>query len=167
MQNTKLEFINIMAALADNFNATVKSKTLDFWFKSFIVDGIEIVDIKKAARQILRTRTSNKSFKTMPNYADFIEIIEGTVSEKAEIQANLVIEKLTAGDYKYEFKDPITAHLLKKRWPFSDWGRTVLEKELEFWPRKFIEAYKAHKSNTSFIEISDNPKLKQLINKIG
>lgn len=162
-----IKYLKIIQLLGKNFQASFDSDLINFWWESFQIENISFEQIKTAAREILRTRTSDKSYKTMPNYGDFIRIIEGSPKDKAEQQSKLVLEKLNYAEYNYKFDDPVTLHLMSKVWPFKTWGSTVLDRDLEFWPKKFIDAYIAFQPKKDFLQISQTAEIKKLTENIG
>jgi len=136
----KKKFCEIIFCVADNFSAKVTDRTLKFWWEMFQEDSVTINQIAQAAKQIIRTR----KYTNMPTYADFIEHIKGKVDDAAEIQAILCVDesrKYSPGELSPAFDDPITAYLMKHRWPFQNWAMSLLEAKIQWWVKEFKSAY--------------------------
>lgn len=136
-----MEFTIIIRGLGANFGAPVSKELYALWFDAFTADGITLDQIRGAARKILRTR----KYSSMPPYAEFIEHIEGTAKDKAQAQADLVLEalRLQGSREKPRFTDPVTDYLMAHRWPWQKWGAGFLEKDIVWWRKDFIEAYES------------------------
>lgn len=136
-----MEFTKIIRGLGANFGTPISKELYALWFDAFTADGITINQIRDAARKILRTR----KYSSMPPYAEFIEHIEGTVKDQAGIQADHALEalKLFGSRNKPYFRDPVTAYLMAHRWPWQRWGEHLLEKDIVWWRKDFIEAYES------------------------
>ncbi len=153
-----------MMAVAENYpGTTFTSNGLKLRFeamKDFSVD-----QVSEAAVKLIKTYKYN----SMPTIADFIEIMAGGVSarDRAEIEAGKVLEHL----HRYgkgvapKFEDPITRHLMSTRWKYGSWAAYVVEADLRWWCRDFIQAYQAHSAGGDCIP--NLPWLKQLAGQIG
>jgi len=132
-------FAEIMSGLAANFGDTLNPALLKMWEKLFSQDKITIEQIQAAAVKILRTR----KYKSMPTYAEFLDAINGTPKNNAEIQVDIVLDSLKKIGSLGEpiFMDPITNRLMHTRWPWKAWASSILTNEVKWWRREFIEAY--------------------------
>jgi hypothetical protein len=127
-------------------NSSVKYSTLEeekavykFYFEA--LKHLELKDIDSAAKTILlkwkynRLPTVAEILFHTPQYALPVDL--------AEIQAGNVIEFLNRyGASKVpDFKDPITEHLMTRRWPYLDWAKNIYTSQLVWWRKEFKEAY--------------------------
>lgn len=172
-QMTDKQFREDMAktllGLAGNFGDTFDAYTLDMWRKMFKRDGISLEQIDAAAIKIMRSRKISK----MPTYAEFLEYIHGSSADKAQQQADVVIDFLRTNGRmsKPDFKDSITAHLMRTRWPYQTWAAEVKESELVWWRKEFIEAYKSYAKNPDTVpasrQLEAGQRVKGLAENIG
>jgi len=157
------KFAQIMLGMADNFRDTITKEGMSMRFD--ILNEFSIDQVEAAARKIMATRKYTK----MPPVAEFIEAINGNqanqVEDRAEIQATYVISCI--GQKHPVFNDPVTAHLMLKRWNWSTWAPAVLESELKWWAKEFKEAYRAFSGSETPLQIEAAPEIKKLIATIG
>ena len=161
--------VKTLLGLAGNFGDTFDAYTLDMWRKMFKRDGISLEQIDAAAIKIMRSRKISK----MPTYAEFLEYIQGSPADKAQQQADMVIDVLRTKGRMVDpiFPDTITAHLMRTRWPYKTWAAEVKESELVWWRKEFIEAYKSYSKNPDTIpanrQLEAGQKVKRLAEGIG
>jgi len=164
MNNKDLSrFTQIMLGMADNFRDTITKEGMSMRFdmlSSFSIDQVEA-----AAKKIMATRKYTK----MPPIAEFIDAIQGNhqnkIEDHAEIQATFVISCI--GQNNPDFKDPITAHLMSRRWKWSTWAPNVLEADLKWWVKDFKEAYRAFSGSETPLQIDAAAELQKLTAGIG
>ena len=163
------DLMKILMGLAGNFGDTMDTHTISMWRRMFELDGIGLGQIKTAAVEIMRTRKISK----MPTYAEFLEYVHGSADSEAQAQADVVVDVLRSqGSHPtIKFSDPITQHLMSRRWPYKQWASSVLEKELVWWRKDFVAAYADLRRNPASMakakEIASGPGLKQIVEKIG
>ncbi len=142
---------------------------MKIWARGFESEGITLDQIRKAALKILKTRTISK----MPTFAEFLEAISGSKKDKAQVQADIVLKMLrrNGSQAKPDFDDPVTVHLMSSRWQWERWARTVLEDEIKWWRKEFIEAYQSYTGRPEMINevkrIAAPEQLRQLTETIG
>ena len=143
----KKKFAEIMYGVADNFGGQISTQGLQLKFDALAELSIEQVAF--AATYLVRHRKT--SYPPVPTVKEFIDAAKGLELEvsqrsKAEIQANKVLSKLRyhgrAG--KADFADPITQELMTTRWPYRVWACYILEKDIVWWKKEFIESYQAY-----------------------
>jgi hypothetical protein len=163
----KKEFAKIVFAMAENFGATPSEYLLEMWARLFDDDGITIDQIRDAARAILKSR----EYRSMPTYAEFRSHIVGTADDMAMIQADLVVNAIRHNGYNWQpyFLDPVTQHLVEKKWNWSRLCGTLREEQTPFFIRDFVAAYKTYsKKGLTLIALpSPEGKVKQLTEGIG
>jgi len=158
----------VLYGMAGNFGDTMDDHTLKLWARVFELDNIPIDQIKSAAINILRTRKISK----MPTLAEFLEAVNGSFDSAAQAQADVVVDVLRSqGSHQaITFSDPITQHLMSRRWPYKQWASSVLEKELVWWRKDFVEAYKDLARNPSSLQqskqIAASPEIKKIAGSI-
>jgi len=164
-------FVQIMLGVADNARDTITPEGMAFRFSALKQFSIE--QIEAAALKIVYARKYTK----MPPVAEFVEAINGNVSDHiedaAEVQVSLVLKLMKEHPYFIDvqaidvmtdkmviktikntppvFEDPITQNLMTNRWPFNSWRENILVDEIKWWTKEFKEAYK------SFSRESMNP----------
>ncbi len=144
---TKEQFSKIMVAMAGNFGATIQPATLDVWFQMAKGDGFTYEQVAKAAGHIMRTKANG--YGRMPTYAEIVQAIQGEppkIEHKALAEANRIIGHLRyngAIAWPDLSQDPVTERLMTTRWPYKAWASQVLESELKWWAKEFVEAYQA------------------------
>ena len=155
--NDKEKFVEIMIGLADIYSATTTTSGLNFRFdalKQFSLD-----QITEASNIIVRTR----KYTTMPTPADFIEAIQGSNEDLAEIQASLVSQAISQfGSYnKPIFADPITADIMNHK---INWGDLCAssEKDVNFKLKEFKSLYKTYNKATSGNLLNAPDEIKKL-----
>jgi hypothetical protein len=164
------KFRAIIKALA--FNAGINSvdqATLRFYAEALKEFDIEQVD--KAAKIVLR----EWEYPRIPPVATLIKAIEksaGAISDnsKAEIECDKIISHLKyyGAGTSPAMDDPITAHLMNRRWPYATWAKSILESEIVWWRKEFLEAYAAYNESDNIPQIGEPwPDIKKLIGGIG
>lgn len=170
MNNTEEElkkFSQIMWGVAEDFGGTLSDNGLMMKFNALQEYSIE--QISQAASWLLKHR--EKSFPAVPTTKEIIDAIQnvagGGCQNAAEVQADLVLKKLRneGGGGKCDFDDPVTQHLMSVRWPYQSWAANVLEKELVWWRKEFIEAYRSYAKQPETInqQVEPCPKVKTLL----
>lgn len=160
-------FAVIMYGLADNFGAELSKPGLKMRFEALKALSIEQVD--QVAMKILAT----KKYRSMPTVAEFLEYLQPAQSlgmnSRAQIEADKIISHLKqyGASMWPKLSDPITRHLMTHRWPYGRWASTVLESEIKWWVKEFIEAYKAYKENGGQELLEAPVEIKQLTEGIG
>ncbi len=168
-KSERQELANIVFGLASNFGDNLNQAGLELWATMFEQDGVSIDQIRQAAGQILRKRKISK----MPTYAEFIEYIHGDSKDKAQRQADAVLDFLRRHGAKAEprFEDPVTAYLMSVRWQYQQWASSLKESEVVWWRKEFIEAYQSYAKNPETIpterRLEGSDKVKQLTAGIG
>lgn len=143
MKNDTKQFAAIMKALAINAGVELTDDILKLYraaFKEFTIEQIQT-----AAISVLSIWEYNR----MPPIGIIIKHIDGApvqIEHKALIEANKILEHLNFhGATKHpETNDPVTKHLMTRRWPYETWAKNVLESELKWWVKEFCAAYMAH-----------------------
>jgi len=137
-----------MIAIGQNYGVQLEAHMLEFMLKA--LGGYTIAQIEAAALQIVRTR----KYTTMPTIADFVEAIEGSVEDKASVQALLVWDAIRRyGIYAHPtFEAPITNQVVRE----MGWKSTYAtpENERSWFLRNVSSAYKAHRKCDEVIAIS-------------
>lgn len=159
------ELAEILFGLAGNFGDTIDEYTIKLWLRCFETEKITVDQIRKAAIQIMQ----NAEFPKMPTYAQFRKYIFGSPADKAQQQADLVIEFLRTNGRMATpiFSDPITGHLMRTRWPYRTWAAEVKESELVWWRKEFIEAYKSYAKNPDTVPANRQLEAGQQVKKLA
>ena len=146
-----------MAGMADNFRDSISTEGLQMRFemlKDFTIEQVEV-----AAKHIMATR----KFTKMPPIAEFLEAL-GYTPPSIEDQAVAAADEIIAHLNEYGSSvtpdlgdDPIAERLMTKRWPYTRWAKTILEGDIKWWRKDFIQAYRAADSKENFLQIEDSP----------
>lgn len=157
---SRKELAEVLYGVAGNFGDQVDEYTIRIWHKILEQDGVTTEQVKKAAVSILRTRKISK----MPTLAEFLEHIEGSAAAEAEAEADIVLKAVRyyGGRWDAAFHNPVTRHLMTTRWPYKKWAASLLESEIKWWRKSFVEAYVELKRNPASME-----KAKQLAADAG
>ncbi len=136
------ELSEVLFGLAGNFGDTLDESTVRMWIRAFEADGISVSQVKEASLKILGTRKISK----MPTYAEFLDYIVGSSEDRAQQQADVVLYYLRKHGRmgKPAFDDAITAYLMETRWPYQRWAASLMEGELKWWRKEFIQAYQSY-----------------------
>jgi len=142
------KFATVMWGVAEDFGGKLSKDGLRMRFQALQEYSIE--EITQAGTWLLKNR--EKAFPAVPTTKEFIDVIESkgvpqiSAKSRAELQADEVIATLMSKGRKASggFEDPITSHLMSRRWPYHKWAPTVLEDEVKWWKKDFVEAYMAH-----------------------
>lgn len=104
---------------------------------------------------------------------DLLEYLEGltpqpAIEATATVEADKIIShlKVYGGSKQPEITDSITKYLMSQRWPYLDWSRQILESELVWWKKEFVESYQSHLS-TGNVQIEATGKNLKLVEGIG
>lgn len=143
------ELRQVLAGVAGNFGHNMNESTIIMWIQAFQADGITAEQIRTAAFRIMRVR----KVAEIPTFAEFLGYIKGAGEDKASRQADEVIAFLRKHGRmrKPEFKDPITTHLMRVRWPYQQWAADIKEKEIPRWCKDFIAAYRDYAKDPGFM----------------
>ena len=104
---------------------------------------------------------------------DLFEVLEKGNSKQIASNAQIEVDKILCHFRQYggsrhpELADPVSKHLMSNRWPYSNWASTVLESEIKWWQREFIEAYNAYNVSDVKPEIEYHDSVAGLIEGIG
>ena len=159
--NDSMKFSEVMMGLADNFGGNVSPEGMDARFNA--LEPYDISQVIAAGDWLMKHR--EKTFPAMPMVSEFIKAIDSQTSPQisskslAEIQVDQVLENLRHYGSRSLLKveDPITAFLMSRRWPYQQWASTVLEKNLTWWRKEFIEAYQAYSERDAAVLIALPP----------
>lgn len=159
----KKEFMAIMYAMAENFNAQTTNAGLRIRFDA--LRQYSIGQVRQACTEVVRSR----KFSGMPNVAEIIEKIDGgTKADIAEREAYGVIEQIRrVGAYGTPvFLDKTTCFLMNS---IFRWGELCSrpERELKFFIKDFVSAYKNCSQQNPQIEPVKNEKLLEMARGIG
>ena len=105
----------------------------------------------------------------VPDLNEFIEKEQNDLDESVPaIEADRVIAHLNAhgGSAPLPANDPITGYLMTSRWPYQTWAAGVLTKDIVWWRKDFIEAYKNRKLAGVPRQIEASPEVKRLVQEI-
>lgn len=170
--NDKKQFAVIMNGVADNFGGQISKDGLRLRFRALI--DLDITQVAKAATFLINNR--EKDYPPIPTVKEFRGAVESMTGPKisndakAEIQVNLVLEKLKlqGRNSPIDFKDPITKHLMSRRWFYPTWASTVKEADLTWFRKEFKEAYLAfdEQEQAQLIAVSGN-QITNLTKQIG
>lgn len=144
-----------MLCLAEDCTSELSEATLKVKFN--LLKNYSIIQIETAVYHLLRTNIYPK----MPTTGQIIRAIDGTPNDRAEIQLSNVLKAVRIiGRYGTpKFEDPITHDLV-----FERYGWTYLcnmpEREIDFFSKNFISAYKAHHNlNSMQIDYCDKKQI--------
>jgi len=152
MENTVEElkrFSAIMLGVAEDFGGKISPEGLRVKFEALREYSID--QISQAGTWLLKNR--EERFPAVPTTKEFIDTIKGqggciqiSAGSRAEIQADVVIKKLRqhGRNAVVDFEDPITFQLMTGRWRYNSWAADVIDSELKWWRKEFVEAYKAY-----------------------
>ena len=109
-----------------------------------------------------------------PKPAELIQFIKKLekpipVEDISLIESNKIIMHVKAeGANKYPIlNDPITKHLMTRRWPYQSWASQVLESEFTWWQKEFCAAYQAcDKTTIDHLKIEGPEKVMSLMTNI-
>lgn len=151
-----------MYGLAGNFGGKLSKDDLKLRFTALIDYSID--DLSKAGTWLLKNRVS--TFPPVPTTKEIIDAIhkiQGQLENKdiASLEADKILRLLkqwgrTCGT---RFKDPVTDYLMTYRWSFQYLGG-LTEKDLKWWVKDFIEAYKDTNLNKDqFLDVAEKAGL--------
>lgn len=142
------KFAAVMWGVAEDFGGRLSNEGLKMRFQA--LQEYSIDEISRAGTWLLKNR--EKTFPAVPTTKEFIDAIETkgvpqiSAKSRAEIQADEVITmlKMRGRSASGSFDDSITQHLMSRRWPYHKWAATVIEDEIKWWKKEFVEAYLAY-----------------------
>jgi len=112
-----------------------------------------------------------KFFKNIvPDLLDFLENMNPTpeLQDIATVEADKILShlKFFGSSKPLKLDNPVSKHLMETRWKYSDWSKTVLEKELIWFKKEFIESFKSFQKIENLKQLENNNKVLPLINNI-
>ena len=162
------KFSVIMFGLSEEYGGNISEHSMDLKFEA--LKNYSIDQIAKAGTWIMLNR--EKTFPAVPTVQEFVAAIklqtpQLSADSIANIQADLVIQYSNQGKENVTFNDPITQKIMTTRWQYGSWMRDVKTKDLTWFKKEFIEAYKSYSegveiSGHEFLEAPE--KLQQLAN---
>lgn len=111
--------------------------------------------------------------KWIPKPAELVEYIKGTaqvIENKALVIANEIVSHINQeGSSKHpDLKgDPIAIHLMTRRWPYKTWAASILESEIQWWIKQFVEAYQAYRESDVPVPIDAPDEVRKMVENIG
>jgi hypothetical protein len=159
----KKRFLAAFGAMCELFEKQASKEFTRLYFKC-----LEDLSIQEAE---LAIATACKTLKFFPKPVELLEIVKRPESdnEKAEKEAMKVIEQIRfTGSYGTPvFDDPVTVDVMTKRFRWYDVCMTP-EKELKWFIRDFVDAYKNYQPKDDQKQIENPPaQLIELADKIG
>ena len=150
-----------MLGLAENFSAKLTKNGINLKYRNLKHYSFE--QIESASLQILRTR----KYTTMPTVADFIDAIEGSTEENAEIQKSLFLSaiKNIGTNPNPKFEDKITHDIVYNRIGWSKIRQSNI-KDIPFIVKDFKEFYKSYSRFVTGRRLNPPPELKSLVNNL-
>jgi len=160
----KDRFVSTMVGLAENFQVDLSTGFLDMIYKSACKDGFTIEQWISASEKLLREH----KYKSFPVYADFYQAIRGTALERAEKEASLIIDSIRKGN-DIEFTDPVTKHIMSRRWNIDRLRETMIESEEKWFIKDFKETYIAYANTAVAVMLEDQTpkKIQEMCEQIG
>lgn len=156
----KKRFSDLMLGMADNFRDTISKEGMSMRWE--LLKEFSIEQVESACLKIIKIR----KFTKMPPMAEFLEAINPPkqIGFSAHTEADKILQHLRMfGSIKSpELNDPITKHLMTKRWPYTAWARTVLESELKWWHKEFVNAYENYSNSDMPLQIDFPEGLKEI-----
>jgi hypothetical protein len=163
MNNTREEkerFATVMWGLAEDFGGKITSEGLKIRFMA--LEEYTIDQITQAATWLLKYR--EKTFPAVPTTKEIIGVIQNNgaaidYKSAAEVQVDVVLKKLKfeGRTGEIDFDDRITRQLMSVRWPYHSWAASVMEKDLVWFRKEFVEAYQAYGSNEKQLPLLNAP----------
>lgn len=162
MKNNKQDlavFSKIMWALSEEFGGKISNDSLEMRFMALQEYSIE--QVGQAGTWLLKHR--EKTFPPVPTTKEIIDVIEGfsspkiDLNSKAKLQAAHVLDCLRRFGAVWQnphFEDRITSDLMRSRWPWHNWAKTVKECELTWWENDFVELYQAQSKHDSAVDMA-------------
>lgn len=164
MNNTteeKQKFAAIMWGLAEECGGKISSDGLKIRFAA--LEDYTLEQISQAATWLVKYREA--TFPAVPRTKEIVDVIENNgqaidYKSAAEIQVDIVLKKLKfeGSCGKCDFEDPITKQLMSVRWPYNSWAATVLEKDLVWFRKEFVEAYQAYMKHEKHLPLIGAPE---------
>lgn len=103
-----------------------------------------------------------KFFKDIvPDLLDFLEKLNPApeIQDIATIEADKIIShlKFYGASKLPQIDNPVSKYLMKNRWNYRKWAANILEKEIVWWKKEFIESFKSFQKveNLELIEKSN------------
>ena len=145
------QFTETMMGMAENYPGTrLTGNGLKLRFEA--LKGYSLEQVTNAAAKLLREHR----FNSMPTVGDFIQAMDGaggglSLEQRAEIEAGKILDhlRLYGATKAPRMEDPVTRHLMTRRWSYRSWAARVQESDLEWWRRDFIRAYLVHRAGVT------------------
>jgi hypothetical protein len=148
----KKQFLNVMNKAAIVYDTELSKQKLDIYWR--LLKQYTESEFSKAMNTVLRTS------KFFPKPAEIIELIDPQpeIADIALEQAHNIIShvKQYGSSVWPDLSDPVTEHLMTRRWPYPSWAADLVQSEEKWWVKEFCEAYH------SFNKIEYPGQLKQI-----
>jgi len=163
-QHDKIRFTAAMKALAVNASVEITKDTLRLYFEA--LKDFDISEIETGTHKLLLEWEYNR----MPPLSALVKKIQGEqpkIEDRALVEANKILDHLRLyGATKWpEMSDPITRQLMSTRWHYLKWAGQVVESELKWWVKEFVEAYQSTNAVNPALEIPE--QIRPLLKIIG
>ena len=163
-QSDKIRFTAAMKALAVNASVEITKDTLRLYFEA--LKDFDISEIETGTHKLLLEWEYNR----MPPLSALVKKIQGEqpkIEDRALVEANKILDHLRLyGATKWpEMSDPITRQLMSTRWHYLKWAGQVVESELKWWVKEFVEAYQSTNAVNPALEIPE--QIRPLLKIIG
>lgn len=162
----KKEFVTIMTAMGENFNAEISREGMRIRFDA--MSDLSIEQVRAACTELVKTRI----YPGMPTTGEIRAAIPGKavcIEDTAQLRVNEIMGKIRSlGSYgSPTWNDPVVEKLLSSRWSWQTLC-AMTETEHKWWAKEFVEAYRAlAESRTQPQQIEDYDAVRQLVSGIG
>lgn len=171
MKNNKM-FMNYMVLFGELYNKKISDTLKNAYWET--LKPYNDKDCEEAFKKVIESLTF---FPKPAEIIGFIKAKKTSPQTEAIIQADKIIAYLRShGSVVPVWSNPITRYLMTYRWEYYGWSQTVLEADLPWWKKEFVESYCAMKgkidqteklSTGGKIKVQIPESVKSLLAKVG
>ncbi len=161
----EIKFKEYMTALSEMHRKTFSKTTVGIYWQI-----LRPFTDEQCIAAFQRAMAENKWIPKPAELVDYIKSGGQPIEDQAVVVAHEIVAHLNQwGGSKLPdlSDDPIAMELMTRRWPYKNWAANILESEIQWWVKQFIEAYTAYREGSGHIMIDAPAEVKKLASGIG
>ena len=156
-ESDTIRFMNLLGSVGEVFNKELSPLVINLYEN--ILSEYPIADVEKAYSKAI---TTCRFFPKPVEILEYLKKPQVTIENNAEIEAEKVLMHLRHHGSTKDFNsnNSITNRLMSSRWQYRTWASNVLEKDLTWWKKEFVESFKAFSESETVPMLAESRKAK-------
>lgn len=167
MKNTeKPKFLEAFMTLCEMWEKEPTKRMIDMWWAIF--KNHSLADFQKG---IARATATLKNYGRLPMPSDIAGLMtddQVLIEDQALIVANKILCHVNTKGHRVFpdiHHDPTAVYLMTYRWPYYNWAKKLLDRDVTWWIKEFCDLYRATSKDTP--KMLENHKVKLIVDSIG